>query len=41
MDTVRTQAGMLSLLTSQIEEISRNSEVNILLINNEFKLFTC
>jgi len=30
MDTVRTQAGMLSMLTSQIDEISRISEVNIL-----------
>jgi hypothetical protein len=30
MDTVRTQAGMLSMLTSQIDEISRMSEVNIL-----------
>ena len=29
MDTVRTQAGMLSMLTSQIDEISRRSEVNI------------
>jgi hypothetical protein len=27
MDTVRTQAGMLSMLTSQIDEISRLSEV--------------
>jgi hypothetical protein len=32
MDTVRTQAGMLSMLTSQIDEISRMSEVIILLI---------
>ncbi len=30
MDTVRTQAGMLSMLTSQIDEISRMSEVNII-----------
>jgi hypothetical protein len=30
MDSVRTQAGMLSMLTSQIDEISRISEVNIL-----------
>jgi len=30
MDTVRTQAGMLSMLTSQIDEISRRSEVDIL-----------
>jgi hypothetical protein len=29
MDTVRTQAGMLSMLTSQIDEISRISEVII------------
>ncbi len=29
MDTVRTQAGMFSMLTSQIDEISRMSEVNI------------
>jgi hypothetical protein len=27
MDTVRSQAGMLSMLTSQIDEISRMSEV--------------
>ncbi len=27
MDTVRTQAGMLSMLTSQIDEISRITEV--------------
>ena len=27
MDTVRTQAGMLSMLTSQTDEISRKSEV--------------
>ncbi len=33
MDTVRTQAGMLSMLTSQIDEISRMSEVIILWIN--------
>jgi hypothetical protein len=29
MDSLRTQAGMLSLLTSQTDEITRNSEVNI------------
>ena len=29
MDTVRTQAGMLSMLTSQIDEISQNSEVKL------------
>ena len=33
MDTVRTQAGMLSMLTSQIDEISRMSEVNIVWFN--------
>ena len=27
MDSIRTQAGMLSLLTSQTDEISRKSEV--------------
>ena len=32
MDTVRTQAGMLSMLTSQTDEISRNAEVNIIMI---------
>ncbi len=31
MDTVRTQAGMLSMLTSQIDEISQKSEVKLLL----------
>ncbi len=29
MDTVRTQAGMLSMLTSQIDEISQKSEVKL------------
>ena len=38
MDTVRTQAGMLSMLTRQIDEISRMSEVNILCIKIDFKL---
>ena len=27
MDTVRAQAGMLAMLTSQTDEISRNTEV--------------
>ncbi len=38
MDTVRTQAGMLSMLTSQIDEISRISEVNTLWTKNENRL---
>jgi hypothetical protein len=29
MDSLRTQAGMLSMLTSQTDEITRNSGVNI------------
>jgi len=29
MDAVRTQAGMLSMLTSQIDEISQMSEVKL------------
>ena len=28
MDSIRTQAGMLSMMTSQTDEISRNSGVN-------------
>ena len=30
MDTIRTQAGMLSMITSETNEITRKSEVKIL-----------
>jgi hypothetical protein len=32
MDSLRTQAGMLSMLTSQTDEITRNSEVQFIKI---------
>jgi hypothetical protein len=37
MDSLRTQAGMLAILTSQTDEISRNSEV-ILVTKNISKI---
>ena len=43
MDSLRTQAGMLSMLTSQTDEITRNSEVvNLVwLLLFLFKIFLC
>ena len=35
MDSVRTQLGMLVMVTSQTDEITRNSAVNKLLLNRE------
>jgi len=29
MDSIRTQIGMISMITAQTDEISRNSEVNV------------
>ena len=33
MDTIRTQAGMLSMITSQTDEITRDSEVFMIKLN--------
>ena len=35
MDSIRTQIGMISMITAQTDEISRNSEVNVF---NNFRI---
>jgi len=38
MDALRTQAGMLAMLTSQTDELSRMAEVEIILLKLNFNM---